>query len=396
MQRGEDPKRIRVLDIRLPTRPDLRTGKARDVTFIEVDISDATAVSEAFQKPWPKTKSTGDSDEEGITVFNSAANIRFYERVLALFSRSTVVNYEGTKNIISASKAIGVNILIYTSSGSLAVRRTRFWLWPWQIRPRFFVQVLNDDDDLIPKRHEHFFSNYAASKWLGEQAVREADNSPSGHSRILRTGCIRPGNGIFGPGGDLICGSYLVRKHNPQWVKNILQSFIYVENCALAHLCYEQRLVELERGSGPDIGGQSFNVTDAGPPCTFSDLHLALTTLDKECEFPTYSVTFMLSIAHIVEAICVAKAVLSTSTSILGRILGRMIPSVRGELAILQPSMFALTSIHLVFDDSRARLPPSKGGLGYNGPYTTLQGICKTADAHLKAKASEENLQADG
>ncbi|KAL4068581.1 hypothetical protein V8B97DRAFT_1872985 [Scleroderma yunnanense] len=398
LQRGEDPKRIRVLDVRLPTRPDLRTGKAQHVTFLKVDISNVTAVSNAFQVPWPQTGTGGDSDKGEITVFHSAANIRFYERVLALFSRSTDVNYEGTKNVTSSSKDIGASILIYTSSGALAVRRTRFWLWPWETRPRFFVQLLWDDDNLIPKRHEHFFSNYAASKRLGERVVREADKSPSGRSRILRTGCIRPGNGIFGPGGDILCGAYLVRKHNPTWVENILQSYIYVENCALAHLCYEQRLVELEKGgTNPDIGGQSFNVTDSGSPCTFGDVHLALSTLDSECEFPSYSFTFMLSIAHLIEATYVTKTLLSMSTSVLCRALARMIPPIRGDLVNLQPSMFALISVHLIFDDHRARLSPSEGGLGYNGPYTTLQGICKTADAHLKAnRAGEERSQGAG
>ncbi|KAI6046144.1 hypothetical protein EDC04DRAFT_2888296 [Pisolithus marmoratus] len=380
LQRGEDPKRIRVLDMRLPTRPDLCTGRAQSVAFLKVDISDAKAVSDAFRAPWPE-----EGTDEGITVFHSAANIRFYERLPALFSRSTDVNYEGTKNVIASSKDIGVSILVYTSSGAIAVRRSRFWLWPWETRPQFFVQVLNDDDDLIPKRHELFFSNYAASK-------------RSGRSRTLRTGCVRPGNGVFGPGGDVLCGAYLVRRYNPTWVRNILQSYVYVENCALAHLCYEQRLIELEKGgANPDIGGQAFTITGTGPPCTFGDVHLALSTLDNECEFPNYSFTLMLSLAHIIEALYVSKALLSMSNSAFGRALARMIPLVRGDLVNLQPSLFALVSVHLIFDDTRARLSPSEGGLGYSGPYTTLQGICKTVDAHFKAgKAGEERSQAAG
>ncbi|THU85844.1 hypothetical protein K435DRAFT_378558 [Dendrothele bispora CBS 962.96] len=39
---------------------------------------------------------------------------------------------------------------------------------------------------------------------------------------------------------------------------------------------------------------------------------------------------------------------------------------------------------HLIFDDSRARLPPSKGGLGYKGGWTTLEGLHKTAEEHYK------------
>lgn len=393
LQRGEDPKRIRVLDLRPPTRPDLRAGQARHVAFFKVDISDAKAVSEAFHAPWPEMDPPENIE---VTVFHSAANIKFYERFLALLPYSTKVNHEGTKNIIASSGGISASILIYTSSASIAVRRTRFLLWPWEKHPSSFVQLFSDNDVVCPKNHD-YFSNYAASKMLGERAVCEANGSKSGPSSLLRTGCIRPGNGIFGPGGDLVCGAYLVRQHNPTWVAHILNSFIYVENCALAHLCYEQRLIELEKGVGnPDIAGEAFNVTDAGPPCTFGDNYVALSTLDDKCKFPRYSMTFMLLIAHIVEAIYTTRILLLSSNLSICRVLGRMIPAITGDLANLQPSMFALTSIHLVFDDSRARLPPSEGGLGYRGPYTTLQGVCKTVDAHLKADGDGEERSRSG
>ncbi|KAI6045267.1 3-beta hydroxysteroid dehydrogenase/isomerase family-domain-containing protein [Pisolithus marmoratus] len=391
LQRGEDPKRIRVLDIRLPTRADLRTGRAQHVTFLRVDISDAQALLDAFRAPWPEEG----TDDEGITVFHAAATIRYYERLPALFSRSTDINYEGTKNVIMASKDIGASILVYTSSTAVAIRRMRVWLWPWETRPQFFVQVLNDDDNLIPKRHEHFSSNYAASKRLAELVVRAADGSQTGGPRILRTGCIRPGNGVFGPGGDIMCGAYLVRKFNPAWFKNVLQSCVYVENCALAHLCYEQRLIELEKGgANPDIGGQAFTVTDMGPPCTVADVCLSLSTLDSECKFPSCSPTLMLSLAHIIEVLYVSKTLLSTSNSVFGRAIARILPPIGRDLIKLQPSSFAASNVHLIVDDTRARLSPSDGGLGYNGPYTTLQGICKTADAHFKA--GEERSQTGG
>ncbi|KAI6043544.1 hypothetical protein EDC04DRAFT_2866242 [Pisolithus marmoratus] len=330
LQRGEDPKRIRVLDIRLPSRVDLRTGRAQHATFLR-------PISDAFWAPWPEEG----TNDEGITVFHSAATIRYCERIPALFSRSTDVNYEGTKNVIMASKDIGASILVYTSSTAIAVRRSRFWLWPWETRPQFFVQVINDDDSLIPKYHEHFCSNYAA------------------------------------PGGDIVCGSYLVRKFNPTWFKNILQSYVYVENCALAHLCHEQRLIKLEKGgANPDIGGQAFTITDTGPPCTVADVCLSLSTLDSACKFPNCSPTLMLSLAHVIEVLYVSKTLLST------------------DLIKLQPSPFAASNVHLIVDDTRARLSPSDGGLGYNGPCTTLQGICKTADAHCKA--GEERSQTGG
>ena len=388
LQRGEDPKRIRVLDIRPPTRRDLLTGLAARVAFLQVDISNAKAVDDAFRASWPDFDPSDPAPE--ITVFHTAASIRFYERHLALLSRSSKVNHEGTRNVINAARSIGVTVLIYTSSGSISVRRTRFWLWPWETQPNYFVQVINDDDNLISKHHDHFFSNYAASKVLGEREVRAADGTRSGEA-TLRTGCIRPGNGVFGPGGDMMCGACLVRKHNPTWVGNIMQSLVYVENCALAHLCYEACLIDTARGGrSADIGGQAFTITDTGPPVTFNDVYVALTTLDRDTTFTHASPTLMLFISHIIEILYLSRTFLSMSSLPLGRALARLIPTIGGDLVNLQPPLFALTSVHLIFDDSRARLPPEKGGLGYNGPFTTLEGICKTVAEHLKAGGTVE------
>ena len=370
----------------------MRTGAAQQVTFLRVDVSDVASVSEAFKAPWPDAEG-----EQEVTVFHTAANIRFYERHIRLLPRSSKVNYNGTINVINASKAIGANTLVYTSSASVSVRRSRFWLWPWEKQPTFFIQVYKDDDSHVPKQHDHFFSNYAASKMSAEMAVRAADKSPTSKSHTLRTGCIRPGNGIFGPGGDLTCEAYLVRKQNPTWVPNILQSLTYVENGALAHLCYEQRLIELQRGStNPDIGGQAFTITDAGPPITYGDVYTAVTTLDKETVFQILSPTLMLALSHVIEVFYVSKSLLSTSNSLIGRAIARVIPTISGDVVNLQPSIFALTTIHLIFDDSRARLLPAKGGLGYYGPYTTLEGICKTADEYFKSDKNGEERSMSG
>jgi len=226
--------------------------------------------------------------------------------------------------------------------------------------------------------------------------VRAADGTPSG-GKTLRTGCIRPSNGVFGPRGDLICEAYMIRKHNPTWVGNIMQSFIYVENCALAHLCYEARLLETEKGgSNPDLGGQAFTVTDTGPPVTFNDVYVALTTLAPETTFTHMSPTVMLFISQIIEVLYLSRTFLSMSSSSVGRALAHLIPNINGDVINLQPPLFALASVHLICDDSRARLPPEKGGLGYNGPFTTLEGICRTAEEHLKSGGMEEERSHSG
>ncbi|KAJ7755324.1 3-beta hydroxysteroid dehydrogenase/isomerase family-domain-containing protein [Mycena maculata] len=388
LERGEDPRRIRVIDLRAPVRHDLTTGRARDIHFIQADVSDTAAVDAAFSAPWP------DDGPAPITVFHTAANIRFYEKSESLLPNSAKVNVGGTQNIINAARDIGATVLVYTSSGSVSVRSTRFLLWPWETEPRSFVQAINDDDTNIPKKHYDFFSNYAVTKMEAEKRVRAADKSAS-RDGVLRTGCLRPGNGIFGPGGDMLCGAYLVRKVNPTWIDSVVQNFVYVENGAVAHLLYEQRLIELSNGSKhPDIGGQAFVIADPGPPPTYGDTYLTLSTLmDGETTFPFLSPTLMIIMSHLIEWYYLTRLSLVGA----GYRIAQMLPPLSGDIVNLQPSLFNLVNVHLIFDDSRARLPPEKGGLGYKGAWTTLEGLHKTVEQHkLGALRSEQRSDVAG
>ncbi|KAI1798025.1 NAD(P)-binding protein [Ganoderma leucocontextum] len=383
--RGEDPRRIRILDIRRPIRQDLLEGPAAQVDFCQVDIADVASVEGAFRKPWADIH---DGPEPELTVFHTAAIIRFYERDESLQHISDRINLAGTQTVVAAARKAGASTFLYTSSGSVSVRSNRFFRWPWEGPPEFFVQPINDDDERVPKRHEHFFSNYAHSKWKAEQFVRAADRSPSGgRNGVMRTGCIRPGNGIYGPGGDLMLDPHMHRKSNPSWIFNILQSFIHVENCSVAHLAYEQRLIELERGStnpNPDIGGQAFCIADAGPPVTYGEVYRGITELSKgEVTFTPLSATVMLAFAMVVECYYLARHALLRAPAPFSA-LAKLVPALNGGIVFLQPSMWSLTQVHLIFDDSRARAPPAEGGLGYNGHVTTLQGICKGVAEYQK------------
>ncbi len=50
--RGEDPRRIRIMDVRRPIRQDMLEGPATEVDFCQVDVANAAAVEAAFRKPW--------------------------------------------------------------------------------------------------------------------------------------------------------------------------------------------------------------------------------------------------------------------------------------------------------------------------------------------------------
>jgi len=221
------------------------------------------------------------------------------------------------------------------------------------------------------------------SKLTAERRVRAADRSESGNGKVLRTGCIRPGNGVYGPGGDLLVGAHMAKKYNPTWIRAIMQSFTYVENCSLAHLLYEQRLMELENGSThPDIGGDAFCIADLGPPPTYGDVHFATEVLSGgEVKFQNLSPTAMLGIAQLVEWYYLARRFLVQSSFAF---LANLLPQMMGDIVFLQPSMFALTNVHLYFDDSRARAPPEKGGLGYTDHCITLEGVCQAVADHYR------------
>ena len=99
--------------------------------------------------------------------------------------------------VISATSAAAARLrpagapklaFVYTS-GCVSVHRTRFWLWPWEKGPAQFVQYI-DDDARVPKHHLSY-------------TARRARRRRHPHA-LMRTGCIRPSIGIYGPGGDLV------------------------------------------------------------------------------------------------------------------------------------------------------------------------------------------------
>lgn len=396
MERGEDLHNIRLLDLNTPANHTVINAIPKGVQFVNVDITNSAAVEAAFRTPWTKSAISSSSlIETPITVFHTAANIRFFERHLEFFDRSTRVNVIGTQNVINAARKVGVDVMIYTSSASVCLRNLRLFLWPWEKESNKLVQIVTDDDTQLPKRHEDFFSNYAASKLQGEALVRASDNLPTGDTanKTLRTGCLRPGNAVFGPRGDMNCGAWLVRQFNPTWATSTVQSFTYVENCAVAHLCYEARLIELQAGSkNPDIGGQAFAISDPGPPPTYGDMYTIMETLtDGQCKFPQFSPTFMMILAHLIEW----YYRIQQSFVRRGSIFASLMPAVKGDLVNLQPSIFPLVLVHLIVDDSRARLSPDKGGLGYEGSWTSTEGLYRTIDEYRSGVGLSDKRSSD-
>ena len=155
----------------------------------------------------------------------------------------------------------------------------------------------------------------------------------------------------------------------------MIQNFVNAENVSLAHLLYEQHLIsstQKESTDDNDIGGQSFVVTDPNPPVTFSDIYLLLTTLSKTpMHFDLVPAIPLFLLSYLVESYALLQY----------RYLPRILPPVPKSLVQLQPALFAVSNAHTIVDDSRARLAPEKGGLGYSAPVNTLDGMCMEVGA---------------
>lgn len=198
---------------------------------------------------------------------------------------------------------------------------------------------------------------------------------------------------------DLLHLTTLATTDTTSWTENVLQSFVNAENVSFAHLLYEQRLLD-QTPSLPNIGGQSFIVTDPNPAISFGDIYLLLPMLAKTpVTFPHISPAPLLLLSYLIEWYVVIQYRYLPS-----------LPKVSGDLVQIQPSLFSVSTVHTIADDTRARKSPQEGGLGYRAPVTTLDGMCrqvyewnsrveKGQDAKVEGKpavsVSEEGIDAN-
>ena len=206
---------IRIVDFRPPNRHDMNSGPAANVDFVQTDISSVKSTNRAFSKPWDASVA-----HLPLTVFHTAAIIVPSERSKLVYNLCESVNVYGTQNVVNAARQAGADILVSTTSGSIAIRRIKFWIAPWKLWdssdkwPRHYWQVLDETDFSEPQRnHDEYFANYPASKAAAERIVCSAN------TRDFRTGCIRPANGVYGNPTDNTVGGPLSSSEFPTYAQ---------------------------------------------------------------------------------------------------------------------------------------------------------------------------------
>ncbi|KAK3896446.1 hypothetical protein C8A05DRAFT_20577, partial [Staphylotrichum tortipilum] len=211
LERGQPPSSIRIVDFRPPNRPDMLHEPAASVDFVQTDISSAAATEQAFFKPWPSSVA-----HLPLTVFHTAAVIVPSDRSPLLSAFCDAVNVGGTRHVLVSAQRAGADVLVSTTSASISIRPVGLWVAPWRMVvggwPRHFAQVLDAADFSAPLRPRgDFYANYPASKAAAERLVCAA-NCPR-----LRTGCVRPANGVYGNPTDNTLGGALAKAVIPTY-----------------------------------------------------------------------------------------------------------------------------------------------------------------------------------
>ncbi|KAK0618099.1 hypothetical protein B0T17DRAFT_509658 [Bombardia bombarda] len=357
LQRGQSPESIRIVDFQPLVRGDM-IKEASACDLVRTDITSPASVKAAFSKPWPV--SVADSP---LTVFHTAASIRFGERDIILYDRLSRVNVGGTANVLAAAREAGADIFIATSSASVAVTPVTIWQWPWHSVPKGYVQIFTEADFDAPLRpHSQFFANYGYSKAEAERLVCGANEDG------FRTGTIRPGNGVYGQKNDVCVGQTIQEGSIVSWTPHIIQNFVNSRNVSLAHLLFEAALA---RKPMPSCAGRPFVVSDPGPPICFRDFYSLITQLPVTPVTEAYPPPIMLLLlSHAIETYSLALARLPFLKTVFG------LKDLSGPLQNLQPAIFSVTA-HTIADDSAVRRSVEEGGLGYSGVGTTVDGICE-------------------
>lgn len=210
LERGQPPESIRIIDFRAPNRDDMTHGAAADVDFVQADISSAESTERAFAKPWSR-----ELRKLPLTVFHTAAVIVPADRSRLEYAFCEAVNVRGTQHVADAAKRAGADVLISTTSASISIHPVTLWVAPWKLWSktkwlRNFWQVLDERDFFLPlRKREEYYANYSASKAAAERIVCGAN------SELLRTGCIRPANGVYGNPTDNTVGGPLSMRTCP-------------------------------------------------------------------------------------------------------------------------------------------------------------------------------------
>ena len=254
--------RITVLDIRLPPQQD----RIADVAYYRADVTSAEETSEALDQIRPQVV----IHTAGVVPPLSAR----YSR--ASDARIFTINVEGTRNVMAASRAVGVSAFVLTSSCTVVTDALDFELHNVDERlPRFTQSLSYGESKVSPRRGcvrvspcRIFLTDARDFQAEAERIVLE------GSDESLPACAIRP-SVTFGL-GDPNClptmYACIARRETPFIIGSgdNLYDFTFIDNVADAHVLATENLL-----SSGTAAGEAFFITN-GEPVFFRDFCLAV------------------------------------------------------------------------------------------------------------------------
>eukprot|EP00929_Paragymnodinium_shiwhaense_P113430 TRINITY_DN81724_c0_g1_i1.p1 TRINITY_DN81724_c0_g1~~TRINITY_DN81724_c0_g1_i1.p1 ORF type:complete len:447 (-),score=79.42 TRINITY_DN81724_c0_g1_i1:336-1676(-) len=295
---------------------------------------------------------------EGVdVVYATFALIRYYERLDWQYSASHAVNVTGTHNVIRACIECGVQILVQTSSSSVA---------------GVPGQTTLDMDETAPYcTQKNSPSHYVWSKVQAELAVLEANGSALPSGRRLATGAVRPCSGIFGPADNLIVQKALESGELNVLVEDAKSDYVFVENVAWGHLLLEQKLLTDE--GRKKAGGQAFCISN-NEPIVAGDFFDAIGYFNEQATGQAMPKRVLPRGLMTVIAWCVES---------YQRVRGKRMA---GDLALLTPPVLTISGMNYAFKSKKAH-----DVLGYSPLFTVDQALQKTVDVWNVEKQRANN-----
>ncbi|KAG8686797.1 hypothetical protein FRC09_013921 [Ceratobasidium sp. 395] len=328
---------IRNIDI-IP--PDLSEGdsSAKDhlsrAEFVQADVTNYEAIKEAISRPF------GNAGITAQVVIHTVAVIRPWERFSYLKHFSHNVNVGGTRNVLKISQELGtVRAFVFTSSAGTFLPPAHYL----RLTRKHGVVFSEDVPDGMPLSHAH----YPETKREADALVRAADNVKG-----IRTGVLRPGMAIAGP-GDLWITFYLKNTGpNVVWGGKASQTILNPWDLGRAHVQLADTLETRPEG----VAGTGFAITGQPTASSLDDMrHVMQFYCPRDLQFQQVPALPLYILSHSVEAILVIRFYALYALSKLTGAKVSYFPqwALTGNISKLQPAMWDFGFSDCFIDDSR-------------------------------------------
>ncbi|KAG9124541.1 hypothetical protein FRC07_011181 [Ceratobasidium sp. 392] len=291
--------------------------------FIKADVTNYEAIKDAISRPF------GDTGVTAQVIIHTVGVIRPWERLPYLKQFSHKVNVGGTENALKTSQELGtVRAFVFTSSAGTFLPPARYL----RLTRKYGIVFSEDVPKGMPLSHAH----YPETKREADALVRAADNVKG-----IRTGVLRPGMAITGP-GDL----WYLRNPDPNvvWGGRLSQTILNPWDLGRAHVQLADALETRPEG----VAGEGFAITGQPTACSQDDMRRVIQFYcPRDLRFQQAPVEAALTIRFY-------------TLYGLSKLTGTKISyfpqwALTGNLSKLQPAMWDFGFSDCIIDDSKAR-----------------------------------------